>query len=77
MTYGELLKKMRKDMGMSQKKFAEYCYTPLKTIQNWEQEERRVPQNFMRLLAYKMAMDNPSGRDYSKELKDADPNKKK
>lgn len=75
MTYGELLIKMRKDANMTQKEFAEYTFTSLNTLQHWEHNDRRVPENFMRLVAYKLMMDK-NAKDYSKDIDEATQDKK-
>ena len=75
MTYGELLIKMRKDANMTQKEFAEYTFTSLNTLQHWEHNDRRVPENFMRLVAYKLLMDK-NAKDYSKDIDEATQDKK-
>lgn len=75
MTYGELLIKMRKDANMTQKEFAEYTFTSLNTLQHWEHNDRRVPENFMRLVAYKLMMDKKT-KDYNKDIDEATQDKK-
>ena len=75
MTYGELLIMMRKDANMTQKEFAEYTFTSLNTLQHWEHNDRRVPENFMRLVAYKLLMDK-NAKDYSKDIDEATQDKK-
>ena len=58
MLYSDVLKEIRAKSGMTQKEFAEYFATPLKTLIHWENRENRVPENFLRLLAYKLALDS-------------------
>ena len=57
MTYGDLIKKLRTEAGMTQKEFAEFIHTPVRTLQHWEINERKVPENVMRLMAYKLEME--------------------
>ncbi len=42
MTHKEL-QKIRKDLGMTQKALSEALNTPLRTLQDWEYGERRIP----------------------------------
>ena len=57
MTYGDLIKKLRTEAGMTQKEFAEFIHTPVRTLQHWKINERKVPENVMRLMAYKLEME--------------------
>ena len=57
MTYGDLIKKLRTEAGMTQKELAEFIHTPVRTLQHWEINERKVPENVMRLMAYKLEME--------------------
>ena len=57
MTYGDLIKKLRTEAGMTQEEFAEFIHTPVRTLQHWEINERKVPENVMRLMAYKLEME--------------------
>jgi len=57
MTYADVLKEIRAKSGMTQKEFAAYFATPVKTLIHWENRENRVPENILRLLAYKLAFD--------------------
>jgi len=76
MTYGELIVKMRKEANMTQKEFAEYCFTSIKTLQNWEREGRKVPENVLRLVAYKLRMDQLISENTEKMIDKATPEKK-
>lgn len=37
------IKELRKESGLSQKKFADYVRIPFRNIQNWEQGYRKPP----------------------------------
>lgn len=50
----ELLKKIRLEMGVTQKEFAEYFYIPLRTYEQWERGKREMPEYTLRLLLYKI-----------------------
>ena len=43
----ERLKELRKELGLSQAKFAERFGIPLRTIQDWEYEKRDVRSNIV------------------------------
>lgn len=47
----------RKGTGMNRKEFAEYFGIPYRTIQDWELGNRRVPEYLLRLLQYKIRME--------------------
>ena len=74
-TTAEEIKNVRKELNMTQKEFAEYTFTSLNTLQHWEHNDRRVPENFMRLVAYKLLMDK-NAKDYSKDIDEATQDKK-
>lgn len=44
------IKDLRKEMGLSQSKFAEYFDIPLKSVQNWEIERSHPPAYVPRLI---------------------------
>lgn len=44
------LLEMRKELGWSQKKFADYLGISVRTIQNWEQQHRESPEYLASLV---------------------------
>lgn len=58
MTLREELIELRKGTGMNKKQFSEYFGIPYRTYQEWELGNRRVPEYLMRLMAYKIKMEN-------------------
>ena len=53
----EELKKMRESTGMNRKEFCEYFEIPYMTVTDWELGKRRVPQYLLRLMEYKVRME--------------------
>ncbi len=60
MNTGEELIKLRKSTGMTRKEFCEYFEIPYRTLQDWELDNRKVPEYLLRLMAYKVKMENLS-----------------
>ena len=46
------LKKLREDMGLNRKEFAEYYGIPLRTVEDWEAKKRKMPAYLLRLMMY-------------------------
>lgn len=57
MTQRDILKEVRKQMGMNQNDFADYFGIPHRTMQDWEREERQMPDYLLRLILYKLEME--------------------
>lgn len=57
MTQRDILKQARKQMGVNQREFAEYFGIPFRTMQDWEREERQMPDYLLRLMIYKLEME--------------------
>ena len=53
----EVVKKLRKKTGMNRREFSEEFGIPYPTITDWELGHRRVPDYLLRLLTYKIKMD--------------------
>lgn len=51
------LRKIRKEVGMNRKEFAEYFGIPYRTMQDWELGNRRVPEYLFRLMEYKIQVE--------------------
>ena len=54
----EELRKLRESTGMNRKEFCEYFEIPYMTETDWELGNRRVPQYLLRLIEYKIRMEN-------------------
>ena len=57
----DLLKAMRKEAGMTQRKFAEYFGIPLRTVEDWERGLKHMPDYVMRLFVYKLRVEGLIG----------------
>lgn len=53
----ELLKQIRSETEMSQKRFASYFKIPIRTYEDWERGVRKMPEYLLRLMAYKLKME--------------------
>ena len=56
------LRKLRESTGMNRKEFCEYFEIPYMTETDWELGNRRVPQYLLRLMAYKIEIENLANR---------------
>ena len=52
------IKKLRESTGMNRKEFSEYFGIPYRTVTEWERGTRKMPDYVLRLLAYKIEMEN-------------------
>lgn len=50
----ELLRRLRSETGMSQRRFAAYFRIPIRTYEDWERGVRKMPEYLLRLMAYKL-----------------------
>ncbi len=50
----ELIAKLRKETGMTQRAFAEYFKIPLRTYEQWERGKRKILGYLLRLMVYKL-----------------------
>ncbi|MBE5889048.1 MAG: helix-turn-helix domain-containing protein [Lachnospiraceae bacterium] len=48
---------LRESTGMSRKEFCEYFGIPYRTLQDWELGKREMPGYLLRLMAYKVKME--------------------
>ena len=46
--------------GMTRTEFCEYFQIPYRTMQDWELGNRKMPDYLLRLMAYKIKMENLS-----------------
>ena len=53
----EELRKLRESTGMNRKEFCEYFEIPYMTETDWELGNRRVPQYLLRLMEYKIRIE--------------------
>lgn len=53
----EQLKNLRKKTGMNRKEFAEYFGVPYRTMQDWELGNRTMPEYLLRLMEYKLKIE--------------------
>lgn len=51
------IKKIRESTGMSRKEFCEYFGIPYRTLQDWELGNREMPEYLLRLMVYKIKME--------------------
>ena len=51
------LRKLRESTGMNRKQFCEYFEIPYMTETDWELGNRRVPQYLLRLMEYKVRIE--------------------
>lgn len=52
------IKELRESTGMNRKEFCEYFEIPYRTVTEWERGTRKMPDYVLRLLAYKVKMDD-------------------
>ena len=53
----EELIEMRAKTGMNRKEFSDYFGIPYRTVQDWELGNRQMPDDLLRLMAYKLEME--------------------
>lgn len=52
------IRELRESTGMNRKEFCEYFEIPYRTVTEWERGTRKMLDYVLRLLAYKIKMDN-------------------
>ena len=62
----DYLVELRESTGMTRKEFCEYFEIPYRTVQDWELGNRKMPDYLLRLMEYKIRMEQ--GIKYGKEL---------
>ena len=62
----DYLVELRESTGMTRKEFCEYFEIPYRTVQDWELGNRRMPDYLLRLMEYKIRMEQ--GIKAGKEL---------
>lgn len=64
------LRELRVELGVNRKEFASTYGIPLRTVEDWEAGRRKMPEYLLRLLAYRVRMDNiQKSADLSREIK--------
>ena len=64
----ELMLELREQEGLNRKEFALKYGIPYPTITDWEMGHRRIPEYFLRLLAYKVRAELGKKGDYEATL---------
>ena len=57
----DIMKVMRQESGMSQMEFSGYFGIPYRSIENWEEGSRKVPDYLLRLMAYRLQIEKRIG----------------
>ena len=53
----DYLVELRESTGMTRKEFCEYFEIPYRTVQDWELVNRKMPDYLLRLMEYKIRME--------------------
>ena len=53
----DYLVELRESTGMTRKEFCEYFEIPYRTVQAWELGNRKMPDYLLRLMEYKIRME--------------------
>ena len=57
----DVLIDLRKSTGMTRREFADYFEIPYRTIQEWELGNRKMPEYLLRLMIYKIRVEEKKG----------------
>lgn len=52
---------LRSSTGMNRREFADYFEIPYRTVQEWELGNRKMPEYLLRLMAYKVGIEQKNG----------------
>ena len=63
----DYLLELRESTGMTRTEFCEYFEIPYRTLQDWELGNRKMPEYLLRLIAYKIKMEELEKKRDSKE----------
>lgn len=66
------LRRLREEIGLNRREFAELFCIPLRTIEDWEAGRRRMPEYLMRLISYKVRMEKLYEKDVRENVFDKD-----
>lgn len=72
----DYLIELRNSTGLTRKEFCEYFEIPYRTLQDWELGNRKMPEYLLRLMEYKIKMEdlankNDSSSRYADEMDEA------
>jgi len=70
MENGSIVKKARKATGLSQSEFAGYLEIPIRTLQQWEQGRRNLPDYVLKPIPFKLEADGLA-RGFLKSLNES------
>ena len=70
MEASEELRKLRESTGMNRKEFCEYFEIPYMTETDWELGNRRVPQYLLRLMEYKVRIEQLADKNEKEQKND-------
>ena len=54
----DILIELRESTGMTRRQFCDYFGIPYRTLQDWELGNRKMPDYLLRLMAYKINVEN-------------------
>ena len=54
----DILIELRESTGMTRREFCDYFGIPYRTLQDWELGNRKMPDYLLRLMAYKINVEN-------------------
>ena len=63
---GDLVKRLREEMQLNRREFCNYFDIPYRTVQDWEAGKRVMPDYVLRLLEYKIRMDQQNTQQKQK-----------
>lgn len=58
MSRGKEVKELREKMGMNRREFSDYYGIPYRTVQDWEAEKRELPEYLLRLMKYRVEVED-------------------
>lgn len=58
---------LKENSGMNWKQFSDYYEIPYRTVQDWQHGKREMPAYVLRLMQYKMKIENLSKTGGSKD----------
>lgn len=61
------LKGLREETGLSRRKFADLFGIPIRTVEDWETGKRKMPDYLLRLMTYKIKLENSANDINSKK----------
>ncbi len=64
------LRKLRESTGMNRKQFCEYFEIPYMAETDWELGNRRVPQYLLRLMEYKVRIEQLTDKNVKEKTDD-------